>query len=1392
MITRLLSGAFLLLTHLCLAQFADNFSDGDFSSNPNWTGSTNFIVNASSQLQLNNSVASTSSLASSFLAATLDNFEWQVYVKQTFASSGSNYGRVYLASDQVNLTGPLNGYYLQFGEAGATDAVELFRQSGLVTTSVCRATNGLIAASFALRVRVLRNGAGLWKLMIDYTGGTNFVQEASGTDATFNSSAALGVVCVYTASNANKFFYDDFFMGPEIVDLAPPTIVSVTPMSAATLDVLFNEKVHSTSAQLLSNYSVNNGVGNPVSATLQADEKTVTLSFAQQFPNAITCQLTISGVQDLFSNAMPLGNQNFLFFQSVPAELRDIIITEIFADPSPTVGLPELEFVEIYNNSSKIFDLQDWKITDGGSMGSLPSHLFFPNEYVILTAASSASQFSPYGTVLGISNFPTLNNSGDQLSLKDNTGVEINSVSYTLDWYDDDDKQQGGYSLELIDPANVCAESGNWVGSEAAIGGTPGTQNSVFASLADLIGPKLISVLSISATEIIVLFDEKLRNDTPVLTDFIITPSILVSQISFTDGSLKSFQLTLNAALQTGAIYTITAHNIFDCPGNVIGHNSFVFGLPEVADSLDVVLTEVLFNPSPTVGLPQSEFVEIYNRSNKIIDLKDWKITDGSSTGVLPSHPLFPNEYVILTSTSAVPQFSSYGTTLGVVNFPTLNNSGEALTLKDNTDAIINRVPYTADWYRDDEKNQGGYSLELIDPTNMCAEENNWIASEAAIGGTPASQNSVFATNPDLVGPKLISAFPTSATAITVQFDERLHTQLPATSDFSITPFVAVSQLSFADEALKTLQLTLSSSLQTQLIYSITAQNILDCPGNSIGNNTFVFGLPEVADSLDIAINEVLFNPSPTVGLPDAEFIELYNRSNKIIDLKDWKITDGSSTGVLPLNMFFPNEYVILTSPLSVAQFSSYGTTLGVVNFPTLNNSGEQLTVKDHADYTISQVPFTNDWYRDDEKKQGGYSLELIDPANVCAEESNWIASEAAGGGTPGAPNSVLANKPDLTGPKLISAIPTSSTDIIVQFNERLQTQLPAPADFAIVPAADISQIVFVGESLRTIHLTLSTALQSGVAYTIAASHVYDCPGNLVDSQANTFSFGLPETADSLDLLVNEILFNPRPTGTDFVEIKNNSQKFINLKNWSLANYVEGNLSNVSPITEENFLLPPGQLIVFAEDTDVVKGEYVLAVEENLFRVANLPPFNDDEGTVVLADSLLNVIDFFAYADDYHSVFIDDDEGVSLERISLADASNEADNWKSASSTVGFATPGFANSNVPGEPTAGEIAVTPEIFEPLSGQPSFTQIHYKFTSGGSVANVKILDIHGREIKQIVSNAILGTEGFFRWDGDTNEGTKARTGYYIVWVELFNANGSVHTFRKRVIVASADH
>jgi len=533
----------------------------------------------------------------------------------------------------------------------------------------------------------------------------------------------------------------------------------------------------------------------------------------------------------------------------------------------------------------------------------------------------------------------------------------------------------------------------------------------------------------------------------------------------------------------------------------------------------------------------------------------------------------------------------------------------------------------------------------------------------------------------------------------------------------------------------------------------------------------------------DVIIAEIFADPTPKVDLPEGEFIELYNRSTTSFNVGGWKFTDGSSTATLGSYTLDPNSYLIVTSSSSLLDFFAYSNVIGVSGFPSLNNSGDSLVLKYFDESVIDVVKYADAWYKSDEKKAGGWSLELIDINNPCGEGDNWIASENTLGGTPGKQNSVFANKPDLAGPKLLSAITLDSVHLKLIFNEKLSSVLPAPTDFQINPVTEIESVGFGDYNLTSLLIESKIPFKKKVLYTIVMQNVQDCNGNLISDEFSSAEFALTESATSMDVVVNEILFNPRPTGVDFVEIVNTSAKFINLKNWSLAN------DDQRIITTQDYLLKPGSYCVLTNDGDIVKGEYALSREE-FFLETSLPSFNDDEGSAILLSEKGEMIDSITYSKSMHSVFIKDEEGISLERISFYQPTAENQNWKSASSIVGFATPGYLNSNARSENEIPDesVKVNPEIFIPITGQPDFTQIQFAFDQGGYVANIKIIDSQGHVVRELANNEVLGTEGILRWDGDRDDGNKARVGYYMVWFEVFDAKGAVKTFRKRVVVA----
>jgi len=632
-----------------------------------------------------------------------------------------------------------------------------------------------------------------------------------------------------------------------------------------------------------------------------------------------------------------------------------------------------------------------------------------------------------------------------------------------------------------------------------------------------------------------------------------------------------------------------------------------------------------------------------------------------------------------------------------------------------------------------------------------------------------------------------------SQTELSLLFDEKLdassaqkEANYRANNDLN-GPNKAVLQ---ADE--KTVILTFGNPFSKGINYELTVNQVSDLVGNSMNSQikSFLFFQAQPVQSKDIIFTEIFADVSPQVGLPEAEFIEVYNRSNTPVDISGWKFSDGSSTAILPsqtLQIILPGQYKIICANNSVSLFNATKNVIGVSNFPTLNNSGEAITLRTSANKTIDSVRYSLEWYRDEDKQEGGWTLELIDPNNPCGEDDNWAASEAERGGTPGQQNSIFANKPDLIGPRLLSVRVNQPNELLLTFNEKLDKFLNA-SSFTINPTQKVVFSAFTSASLREVKIGLDQPLEAKKVYTLEVNGIRDCSGNPVQEEHTSAKFALPQEAEEGDVLINEILFNPKPGGVDFVEVYNASEKYINLKNWSLAN-----LENEVPVhpvaINVDYILAPQHYLILTSNGTIVKQHYPNSLE-NTFLITPIPSINDDEGSIAIIKANKVIIDSFEYRDDFHSAMLKDKEGVSLERISFSEKTQQASNWKSASSAAGFATPGFINSNARPEVFVNEdvVSIEPEIFSKSMPGQDFARINYHFDQGGLIANVKIVDHQGRIIKEVANNETLALEGFFRWDGDRDDASPARRGYYFVWFEVFDVEGTVKTHCKRIVVA----
>lgn len=543
----------------------------------------------------------------------------------------------------------------------------------------------------------------------------------------------------------------------------------------------------------------------------------------------------------------------------------------------------------------------------------------------------------------------------------------------------------------------------------------------------------------------------------------------------------------------------------------------------------------------------------------------------------------------------------------------------------------------------------------------------------------------------------------------------------------------------------------------------------------------------------EIVIDEIMADPTPQVDLPNNEWVELRNTSTSIINLLGFKIGDATGqSGSMPAFILRPDSFVIVCTGSAATVMSAFGSVITVTGFPSLDNTAEQLYLLSPQNKVIHSVSYSNSWYQNPLKKDGGWTLEMIDTKNPCTGINNWKASTDTRGGSPGKKNAVDAVNTDQVAPKLFRAYARDNVNIILVFDESLDSlQAGTVLNYTISDGIGVPVTATVAPPVfEKVTLKLGTPLLPGKVYTVTASTITDCAGNRIATK-NTARVGLTEVADSLDIVINEILFNPPPAGTDYVEIYNRSNKIVDLRQTYIANRNSaGAVSSITQLSLDNYQLFPQDFIVITESAALIKGAYITQNPDAFIEVAAMPSFNDDAGTVIILNGQGDITDELKYSDKWHFKLIDNKEGIALERIEYNAASQSSDNWHSAATSSGYGTPTYRNSQYRiNSGVQGEVNLLPEIVSPDNdGQDDFATISYNFPEPGYVANITIFDAAGRPVRYLQRNALCGVTGNFTWDGLGERSQRLSTAVYVVFTEIFNLKGNRKQFKNAIVLA----
>lgn len=127
---------------------------------------------------------------------------------------------------------------------------------------------------------------------------------------------------------------------------------------------------------------------------------------------------------------------------------------------------------------------------------------------------------------------------------------------------------------------------------------------------------------------------------------------------------------------------------------------------------------------------------------------------------------------------------------------------------------------------------------------------------------------------------------------------------------------------------------------------------------------SFAFALMLASAGQAIIFNEIMYNPTDSLGGLYGEWIELYNPSGTDVNISGWKIADPSNHLITEGNLIVPaSGYLVIVKTAFFDNFSSYynATGFGKAGFG-LNNGGEEIQLIDSNGSLVDSVTYSTSW----------------------------------------------------------------------------------------------------------------------------------------------------------------------------------------------------------------------------------------------------------------------------------------------------------------------------------------------------------------------------------------------------------------------------------------------